>query len=146
MADQVVQTFANHRRYHPIWHFVAFPLLMLNVIATIWHDVRHPTTWNSWLIVVAIAVFLAVFAARVQTLNVQNRVIRLEMRLRLREVLPSTMHGRIGDLSTSQLIGLRFASDAELPALVERCLKGDLKTNEAVKKEIRNWQGDYLRA
>ena len=141
-----MQTFATHRRFHPIWHFFAFPLLMLNVFAASWNAVRQPTIWNGWGVVVAIAIFIAVFAARSQTLTVQNRLIRLEMRLRLRETLPAAMHGRINELSVRQMIGLRFAGDAELPALVDRCLKGELKDDEAVKKEVREWLGDFVRA
>jgi hypothetical protein len=145
MADQL-QTFKTHRRTHPLWHYVAFPLLLLNVVASVWHAVRIPTMWNGWGVVVAIAILIAVFAARVQTLTVQNRLIRLEMRMRLRETLPAAMHGRINELSVRQLVGLRFAGDAELPALVDRCLKGELKDDEAVKKEVRDWQADFVRA
>ena len=146
MAGHPVQNLANHRRWHPIWHFFAFPVVMLNVVATSWHAVRHPTTWNYWAIVFSVAIFLAVFAARFQTAQVQDRVIRLEMRLRLRDVLPAALAARIPDLSVKQLVGLRFAGNAELPALVERCLSGELKNDEAVKKQVKDWQADWLRA
>jgi hypothetical protein len=145
MASQT-QTYATHRRYHPMWHFFAFPVLLLNVFASAWHVIRHPSPWNAWGVVIAAALLIAVFAARVQTLTVQNRVIRLEMRLHLRDVLPAAMHGRIAELTVKQLIGLRFASDAELPSLVERCLKGELKDDEAVKKAITDWRADHTRA
>ncbi len=140
------QDFASHRRFHTIWHFAATPILLLNVIATSMYAFRHQTRYNGWQVVFAVGVLLAVFAARVQTLIVQNRLIRLEMRMRLREVLPAAMHGRIHDLTVSQLIGLRFAGDAELPGLVEKCLSGALANGEAVKKAITNWQADWLRA
>ena len=91
-------------------------------------------------------ILLCVWRARAQTLTVQDRVIRLEVRLRLKEVLPAALVARIGDLSARQLVGLRFAGDAELPGLVERCLSGQLANDEAVKKEIKNWQADWLRA
>ena len=140
------QNFANHRRYDPLWHYVAFPLLLLNVIATTYYCYRHPTRFNAWEVIAAVAIFLAVFAARTQTLTVQNRLIRLEMRLHLRDLLPASMHARINDLTVQQLVGLRFASDAELPALVERCLKGEFTGPDDVKKPITNWQADWLRA
>lgn len=140
------QDFASHRRYHPLWHFFAFPVLMLNVIAMGIYTYRHQSRFNMWELLVAIAIFLAVFAARTQTLNVQNRLIRLEMRLRLRELLPAAMHARINELTVAQLVGLRFASDAELPGLVERCLKGEFKGPDDVKKQVSNWQADWLRA
>ncbi|MBI3568255.1 MAG: hypothetical protein HY084_08665 [Gemmatimonadetes bacterium] len=140
------QDFASHRRYHPIWHFVAAPIILLNVIATAYYAYRHPTRFNMWEVVMAVGILLAVFAARVQTVTVQNRLIRLEMRLRLRELLPAAMHARINDLTVNQLVGLRFASDAELPALVERCLKGEFTGPDDVKKVITAWQADWVRA
>lgn len=146
MAEHPPQNLSNHRRWHPMWHFFALPVLLLNVAATAWHAWRHQTIWTGWLIVVSIALFLAVVAARTQTLQVQDRLIRLEMRLRLRQVLTGALAGRIMELTHRQLIGLRFASDAELPALVERCLSGDLKNDEAVKKQVKDWQPDWLRA
>jgi hypothetical protein len=79
-------------------------------------------------------------------LTVQNRVIRLEMRLRLRELLPPTMQSDVARLSLSQLIALRFASDAELPALIQEVLAGKAKSSNEIKMKIRDWQGDYLRA
>jgi hypothetical protein len=146
MAEHPPQNLKNHRRFHPMFHFFALPVLLLNVLATIWHTWRHPTPWNGWLIVFSIALLMAVLAARAQTLHVQDRLIRLEMRLRLRQVLTGALAGRIMELTYRQLIGLRFASDAELPALVERCLSGDLPNDEAVKKQVKDWQPDWLRA
>jgi hypothetical protein len=146
MAEHPPQNLKNHRRFHPMFHFFALPVLLLNVLATIWHTWRHPTPWNGWLIVFSIALLMAVVAARAQTLHVQDRLIRLEMRLRLRQVLTGALAGRIMELTYRQLIGLRFASDAELPALVERCLSGDLPNDEAVKKQVKDWQPDWLRA
>lgn len=146
MAEHPPQNLKNHRRFHPMFHFFALPVLLLNVLATIWHSWRHPTPWNGWLIVFSIALLMAVLAARAQTLHVQDRLIRLEMRLRLRQVLTGALAGRIMELTYRQLIGLRFASDAELPALVERCLSGDLPNDEAVKKQVKDWQPDWLRA
>ena len=147
MASPAPQNFANHRRYDPPWHFVGAMIVAAGVIVAIVHAVRHPASyWNWWLVVYTIGLSLCVFRARAQTLTVQNRVIRLEMRLRLKDVLAPALAARIGELSVSQLVGLRFASDAELPALVERCLSGQLANNEAVKKEVKNWQADWLRA
>ncbi len=147
MAEHPPQNLKNHRRFHPMWHFFALPVLLLNVVATVWHTLRHPITyWTGWQIVLSVALLLAVLAARQQTLTVQDRLIRLEMRLRLRQVLTGALAGRIMELTHRQLIGLRFASDAELPALVERCLAGELKNDEAVKKQVEDWQPDWLRA
>lgn len=147
MAAPAPQNFANHRRYDPPWHFVGAMIVAAGVVAAIVHAVRHiDSYWNWFFVVYTIGIALSVFRARAQTLVVQNRIIRLEMRHRLKDVLPSALSARIGELSVSQLVGLRFASDAELPGLVERCLSGQLANGEAVKKEIKNWQADWLRA
>ena len=146
MAAPAPQDFKSHRRYDPSWHFVGLNLLVLGVIGAGVHAYKHPGTYNWWMVVYTFGILLVAFRARSQTLIVQNRVIRLEMRLRLKDLLAPALAARIGELTTSQLIGLRFAGDAELPSLVERCLSGQLAGGEAVKKEIKNWQADWLRA
>ncbi|MFI5311492.1 MAG: DUF6526 family protein [Gemmatimonadales bacterium] len=146
MAAERPQDLKNHRRWLPPFHFFALPVMLANVVATIWHVVRHPSPWGYWQVVVAFALFTAVLMSRVMVSVVQDRVIRLEMRLRLRDVLPAALAARITDLTPKQLVGLRFACDAELPALVERCLAGELKNDEAVKKVVKTWQPDWLRA
>ena len=147
MTDQT-QSFANHRRFFPLYHYFALPILCLNIVMTLVYAYRHPGTikWNIWQIIVAMALAVAVLVLRASTIIVQNRVIRLEQRMRLAATLPDRLRARVPELTISQLIGLRFASDAELPALVERCLSGDLKGAEDVKRAITTWQPDYLRA
>jgi hypothetical protein len=146
MAAPASQDFKTHRRFDPAWHFVGIILLLLGVIAAAVHAYKHPGMYNFWLIAYAFGILLVAGRARRQTLTVQDRLIRLEMRLRLKDLLPAALAARIGELTPSQLVGLRFAGDAELPALVERCLSGQLTGGEAVKKEIKNWQPDWLRA
>jgi hypothetical protein len=108
--------------------------------------VRHPTFWNLWLVVVALGLVGGMVANRASTLIVQNRVIGLEMRLRLATVLPVELCQRIPELHLKQLVGLRYAGDDELVGLVERCLRGELVTADAVKREVRHWRPDYVRA
>jgi hypothetical protein len=147
MAVPAPQNFATHRRYDPPWHFVGALIVAAGVIVAIVHAIRHPEGfWNWWFALYALGIALCIFRARSHVTTVQNRVIRLEMRQRLKEVLAPALAARIGELSVSQLVGLRFASDAELPALVDRCLKGELTKADAIKKEIKNWQADWLRA
>jgi hypothetical protein len=98
------------------------------------------------LIVVAAALLTLALLARSQALAVQDRVIRMEMRLRLRQALPADLHPRIHDLSARQLVALRFASDAELPELVREILDGKLETGKQIKQRVKNWQSDWLRA
>ena len=96
MAEQRPQNLKSHRRYHPMWHFFALPVLTANIIIVARHMWGVPGFWSYWQVVVALALAIAVFAARTQTLRVQDRVIRLEMRDRLREVLSPALAGRIG--------------------------------------------------
>lgn len=146
MAAPAPQSYATHRRYDPPWHFVGAMIVLLGVIVAAVHAFREGGWYDWWMVVYAIGVMLVVFRARAQTLRVQDRLIRLEMRLHLKDVLAPALAARIGELSVGQLVGLRFASDPELAGLVERCLNGQLGDREAVKKEIRIWQADWLRA
>lgn len=141
---QKFQTYANHVRFHPPVHFFVFPVFLINVIVAICHAVRHPGWLSGWLVVVSIALFMAVGFMRAYALKVQDRVIRLEERLRLAALLPETQHAKIGELSVKQLIGLRFASDAELPALAERAWKEKL-TQKQIKQAIQQWRPDTFR-
>jgi uncharacterized membrane protein YciS (DUF1049 family) len=146
MSADRTQTFANHRRFFALYHYIALPIVALNVVYTAFLAFRAPGAATIWAFVFAIGVASGVLAARTMVLIVQNRVIRLEQRLRLVALLPDHLRGRIVELNLSQLIGLRFASDAELALLVQRCLAGELKNGEEVKRAITTWQADFLRA
>ena len=140
------QSYANHTRWFAAHHFVAAPVLGVNVAWRAWQALRQPTGETIWTAVVAAALVALLIAARRQSLTVQNRVVRLETRLRLERVLPADLAARIGELHLRQLLGLRFASDAELPLLVRRALDGELATADAIKREVKDWQPDHLRA
>jgi len=143
---QPEQTYKNHARFFPLFHFFVAPVLLLNVINGIRHVVQAPTRSTAFALLVDIALVGLALAARLMALTVQDRVIRLEMRLRLHEVLPQELHARIRDLTRDQLVALRFASDAELADLVRQILAGQLAARKDIKLKIKNWQGDYLRA
>ena len=140
------QNYANHARFYPLFHYFVAPVLILNMLLTIWRLIQRPSLESLWSVIFAAGLVALATAARLMALTVQDRVIRLEMRLRLYRVLPSDLHGCVGNLTPNQLIGLRFASDAELPDLVRQVLDGSLKTTKEIKKAVRNWQADYLRA
>lgn len=140
------QNYANHRRYFVLYHYVALPILFANLVVTTVQAVRHPSAWSAWIVLVSAALVVGLVASRSSTLIVQNRLIALEVRLRLATTLPHELRARIPELRLRQLIGLRFAGDGELPVLVERCLRGELATADAVKREIRDWRSDFLRA
>jgi len=143
MADQ---SFKSHRRYIPLYHFVLLPILILNVVAQVLYFLKYHTPYKLFMILVALTLALIPFSLRAMIATVQDRVIRLEERLRLSNLLPAEMHSRINDLTPGQLVGLRFAPDDEVVGLAQRCISGELTKGEQIKKEIRNWRPDYLRA
>jgi hypothetical protein len=140
------QSYSNHVRFFPLFHFFAAPILLANLLLALWQIVRAPSLSTLWNAVFAAGLVGGLTAARLMALAVQDRVIRLEMRLRLREVLPADLQARIPELGPRQLMALRFAGDEELPALVRRVLTGSLASPTDIKKSITHWQGDYLRA
>jgi hypothetical protein len=140
------QSYKNHIRFFPPFHFFVLPVFFINVIVSAWLLYRTPSRFGIWQLVVAIALFMAALTARVMALAVQDRVIRLEMRLRMRELLPPDLQARIASITREQCVALRFASDAELPVLVRKVLAGELKSQADIKREITHWQPDYLRA
>ena len=140
------QTFKNHRRFFPLFHLFALPVLLINALNEVRHVVQIPTRQHVWTLIVAIALVALALSARVMALTVQDRVIRLEMRQRLAGCLPADLQARIGDLTRGQLVALRFASDAELPGLVRDVLAGTLKSGNEIKQRVKNWQADWLRA
>jgi len=120
------------------------PVAAINILAAIWNLVRSPGMGSAWLVVLALAGAVAVVKIRTYALKVQDRVIRLEERLRLSQLLAEPLRDRIGDLTEAQLIALRFASDAEVPALVEKALDGTMLPRE-LKQAVVNWRADYFR-
>mgnify|MGYP003352396000 CR=1 FL=1 len=123
-----------------------FRSFALNFFASIYVLWRSPSPGTCWGVVVAAALVGASLAARTQALTVQDRLIRLEMTLRLAQVLPADLKGRVGEITRGQFVALRFASDAELPGLVKDVLGGSLTTQKAIKERIKTWQPDHLRA
>jgi hypothetical protein len=140
------QSYENHRRVFPIYHLFALPILTLNVGVALALFMDAPSWRAGWWVVVSMALAAGLLAVRASTLIVQNRLIGLEMRLRLTALLPDDLRPHIGDLTLRQTIGLRFASDDELPGLVRRCLAGELATADDVKRQVRAWRPDYVRA
>jgi hypothetical protein len=145
MANQKPQNFENHARHIPV--FVAGNIvLMVNLVGRL-IDLRHGISFGSVMNVLVGAALIALFVmARNSTLAVQDRLIRLEMRLRLAGVLPADLCPRIPEFTVAQLVSLRFASDAELPALVRKVLDEKLTERKAIKRLVKDWQADYLRA
>jgi hypothetical protein len=151
MAEKVPQNFANHTRFDPLFHFFLLPVFGLGVLLTLIHFFAHLSESSFrddfhafLLIVLAFALLIAVFKIRLYSLKVQDRVIRLEELLRLAQLLSEPLRSRIPELTVSQLCGLRFASDAEVPKLVERALNEKLSRKD-IKMAIQNWRPDDWR-
>jgi len=151
MAEKQPQTFANHTRFDPPFHFFLIPVFALALVLTLVHFFYHlresdiRDNFHSFLLIVlALALLGMLFKTRLYSLKVQDRVIRLEERLRLTHLLPEPLRSRIAELTEDQLCGLRFASDAEVPKLVERALSEKLSRAD-IKKAIQNWRPDYWR-
>jgi hypothetical protein len=145
---ELSQDYKTHRKYVPGFHFLTVGILAVNLI---WSLVRlftgaAPLPDRIIAVLVAFALPLVALYARLFALSVQDRVIRLEERLRLAEILPADLRPRIGELGRRQLIALRFASDAEAPTLVRKVLDEKITNGEEIKKLIREWRADHFRA
>ncbi len=141
------QSYKNHTRWFQPFHFFAAPILVLNflfaIAATIHHWPQHHILFL-WYIVVSLALIVLAISSRVMALKAQDRIIRLEERLRFAALLPPELLARSKSLTEDQIIGLRFASDGELPGLVKRTLDEHL-TRDQIKKSINSWRPDYFR-
>jgi hypothetical protein len=141
-----VQNFQNHTRIVPGFHMVTFGIFAINLVWSIYRAVRMFSVPSVISLLLAIGFLLLFFYMRIFALRVQDRVVRLEMRLRLQQVLPADLRARILEFELGQLVALRFASDEELPELSRKVLDEKLTDRKAIKKMIRNWQPDFLRA
>jgi hypothetical protein len=144
MAD-TQQSYANHARWHPPFHFFVVPVLLINFVWTIVDFVQAPgSNQGRWIVVSAALVVLAL-VARTNALKVQDRIIRLEERLRYQQLLPAELSRQCGSLALAPTIALRFASDEELEGLVREVLGGRLAKPAEIKKAIKSWRGDTFR-
>jgi cell division protein FtsL len=151
MSDQAPQSFKKHARFDPPYHMILSAVLVVNLVIAIEFTYQlyraglgHWTIYAEWLILLAIAVFIPVLRIRTYPLKVQDRVIRLEERLRLQALAPSEWHAQIYKLSEDQLIGLRFASDDEVVELAKQALEHNLNRKQ-IKERIKDWRPDNWR-
>jgi hypothetical protein len=146
MEKQKTQNFDNHARTVPAYHMFVFGVFAINVVwrlVALKDGISFASIMN---VLVAAALLVGFLYARMFALTVQDRVIRLEMRLRLERLLTPELRSRIPEFTVAQLISLRFASDGELPALARQVLDENLTDRKAIKRRIKNWQPDFLRA
>jgi hypothetical protein len=144
MGEKVPQTYANHTRWDPLFHYFVFPVAAIHFLISVWKLIREPGVETAWLVVLALAAVIAVLKIRTNALAVQDRVIRLEERLRLASLVGEPLRSRLGELTAGQWVALRFASDAEIPGLVDKVLR-DKMTGAGIKKAIVTWRPDYQR-
>ena len=141
------QTFANHTKFFPAFHFFVLPVLLINLgVQIYWLTVFWITFSGVFGVLMALALILGFLCARRFALSVQDRVIRLEERLRYQRLLPADLQPRIEEFTVAQLVSLRFASDSELPALARKVLDEKMQERKAIKQLVKNWKPDYLRA
>ena len=146
MAQDLPQNFENHVRWVPAYHFVGAGILMINLIWSLYKIVTDFSGDRVIGLLLAFALFILFFYARNFSITVQNRVVRLEMNLRLEKILPPDLRPRIREFSLDQLIALRFAGDDELVELARKVLQDKNLTPKEIKKMVKNWVPDYLRA
>ena len=144
MAESLEQNYANHGRIDPLFHYFLLPVAFISLIAAIVNLVRFPAFGSAWLVVVSVAALVAIFKMRLYSLKVQDRVIRLEERFRLQQILAEPLRSGIPQLTMGQLVALRFASDDELPSLVTRALSEKLSKDD-LKKAVTVWRADLFR-
>lgn len=146
-----MQNFQNHTKWDPLFHFVLMPTLVANFVMRCYEQFNTLSVGSTgltlrmaWSVIMAVAFILIALKARMFALKAQDRIIRLEERLRMSTLLPEALRARIGELTESQLIALRFASDGELTELVRSALDKKLPSKE-IKQSIREWRPDYFR-
>jgi uncharacterized protein DUF6526 len=142
----MAQNFQNHAKYVPVFHFFVLPVLLFNVGWAIYRVMHAPSANLVVALIVAMALLLAALYGRMFALAVQDRLIRLEMQLRLQGLVPANLRARIPEFSVNQLVALRFAGDAELPELAGKVLADNLQDRKTIKQMIQNWRPDELRA
>jgi Family of unknown function (DUF6526) len=141
------QSFANHGKFFPPFHFFVVPVMVMNFVGSIYRWYVTGFSWGGgWRVLLALGLLMGFLTARVMALKVQDRVIRLEERLRYERVLPADLKPRIEEFTVSQMVSLRFACDAELPGLARKVLDEKMNERKAIKRMVKTWKPDYLRA
>ncbi|MEQ1473405.1 MAG: DUF6526 family protein [Candidatus Acidiferrum sp.] len=141
------QNFSNHTKFVPAFHFFVLPVLLLNLGSAVvrWKASLWSVGGAIWVLT-SVALVVGFLTARLFALKVQDRVIRLEERLRYERLLPQDLQARFGEFTPGQLVSLRFASDAELPVLARKVLDEKIEDRKAIKQQIKSWRADHLRA
>lgn len=138
------QSFKNHTKWDPAFHFFLSPLILGTVIFSAKHAWAYPNGMTLWLVLLSVGMFVWLMKTRMYALGVQNRLIRLEERLRMERLLPAEAMARFDELTAGQIIALRFASDGEVAGLARRALDEKLEPKQ-IKAAIQAWRPDHMR-
>ncbi len=139
------QSYESHRRYDPRFHFIVLPILGINILVALYFAYRSGRAVAYWSAAVAVALLLLALCLRAYATALQDRIIRLEERLRLERVLPDDLRPRVGELTTGQLVALRFCDDSQVAELTREVLSGELRGREDIKRRITAWRADHHR-
>jgi hypothetical protein len=143
----VEQSYANHVKWVPLFHWFVLPMLLINFFWSIYRWKASGFSWDGLIgLLAALALFVLAFFARTFSMKVQDRVIRLEERLRCERLLPDDLKARIGEITPGQFVALRFASDGELPGLINDVLTDKVSDQKTIKKMVKQWRADHARA
>lgn len=146
MAEKVPQTLANHAKFVPLYHYFLSLLVLVNLLWSIWWLIQHQGLDAVVRLLAAVALLVIFLLCRTFPLKVQDRLIRLEERLRLAELTTDdAVRARLHELTPQQAVALRFASDEEAPALAKQVLDEGLTDTKAIKQRIKTWRPDYHR-
>ena len=144
MSDSAPQSFKSHARFDPPYHFVTAAVLAVNLFIVLCFTWKYHNLFTFWMCILSIAIWIPLIKLRSYPLKVQDRVIRLEERLRLQALAPAEWHAQIYRLTEDQLIALRFASDDEVVELAKQALEHNLDRKQ-IKERIKVWRPDYYR-
>jgi hypothetical protein len=144
MSEKAPQSFKNHARIDPPFHFILLTILVVNLVIVLCYTYRHLSIFTEWLVILSLGGFILLGKLRSYPMKVQDRVIRLEERLRLQALAPAEWHAQIYRLTEDQLIGLRFASDDEVVELAKLALEQNLNRKQ-IKERIKSWRADNWR-
>ena len=144
MNESKTQNLKNHGKIDPPFHMILFTVLIVNLVIAISYTIHHFSIFTGWMVILSIAIFIPWVKLRTYPLKVQDRVIRLEERLRLQSLAPAEWHTQIYRLTEDQLIGLRFAADDEVVELAKQALESNLNRKQ-IKERIRSWRADNWR-
>jgi hypothetical protein len=144
VAEKIPQNYANHVKFDPLFHFFLLPVAAITIVLAAYNLIRNLSFSAAWMVVLSLAFAVVIFKTRTYPLKAQDRVIRLEERLRLAMLLPEPLRARIPELTEGQLVALRFAPDGEVAALADKALSSKMRAAD-IKKSIVAWRPDYFR-